>query len=76
MPDRSCIGSHGPLPDDITAGELYEMLSEIGAVGLIEALAQMESDAFEEVEQVHDRATYAPEAGARRREDRLVRWTR
>ncbi|MEE8572471.1 MAG: methionyl-tRNA formyltransferase, partial [Gemmatimonadota bacterium] len=31
------------LPPDLTAGELYEMLSEIGATALVEALAQMEA---------------------------------
>ena len=61
-----------PLPDDITAGELYEMLSEMGAIGLIEALAQMEADALEEAEQAHDRATYAPKLG---RADARVDWS-
>jgi methionyl-tRNA formyltransferase len=61
-----------PLPDDITAGELYEMLSEMGAIGLIEALAQMEAGALEEVEQSHDRATYAPKLG---REDARIDWS-
>jgi len=61
-----------PLPDDITAGELYAMLSEMGAIGLIEALAQMEADALTEVEQLHDRATYAPKLG---RSDARIDWT-
>jgi methionyl-tRNA formyltransferase len=61
-----------PLPEDITAGELYEMLSEMGATGLIEALAQLEADAIEEAEQAHDRATYAPKLG---REDARVNWS-
>jgi methionyl-tRNA formyltransferase len=61
-----------PLPEDITAGELYEMLSEMGAIGLIEALAQMEADALEEAEQAHDRATYAPKLG---RADARVDWS-
>lgn len=61
-----------PLPDDITAGELYEMLSEMGAIGLIEALAQMEADAITEAEQAHDRATYAPKLG---RADARIDWT-
>jgi len=60
-----------PLPDDITAGELYAMLSEIGAVALIEALAQMESDTVQEVEQVHERATYAPKLS---RADARIDW--
>jgi methionyl-tRNA formyltransferase len=48
------------LPSDVTAGELYQMLSEIGATALVEALAQMEAGALQEEEQVHDQATYAP----------------
>ena len=60
-----------PLPEDITAGELYAMLSEMGATALVEALAQMEADAIEEAEQVHDRATYAPKLG---RADARIDW--
>lgn len=48
------------LPSDVTAGELYEMLSEMGATALVEALAQMEAGTLREEEQVHERATYAP----------------
>ena len=48
------------LPPDLTAGELYEMLSEIGATALVEALAQMEAGALREEPQVHEHATYAP----------------
>ena len=62
----------GELPDDIRAGELYEMLSEMGAIGLIEALAQMEADAIQEAEQDHDRATYAPKLS---RADARIDWS-
>jgi len=48
------------LPPDLTAGELYEMLSEIGATALVEALAQMEAGALRDEPQVHEHATYAP----------------
>ena len=48
------------LPPDLTAGELYEMLSEIGATALVEALAQMEAGVLREEPQVHEHATYAP----------------
>lgn len=48
------------LPPDLTAGELYEMLSEIGATALVEALAQMEAGVLSEEPQVHEHATYAP----------------
>jgi len=51
------------LLPDITAGELYMMLSELGAMALIESLAQLEADQLEEVEQEHDNATYAPKMG-------------
>lgn len=61
-----------PLPDDISAGELYMMLSEMGATALIEALAQMESGVLEESEQEHDRATYAPKLT---RDEARVDWT-
>ena len=48
------------FPDDITAGELSERLSEMGAAALVEALAQMEAGTLPEVDQDHARATYAP----------------
>jgi methionyl-tRNA formyltransferase len=49
-----------PLPTDISAGELHEMLAEMGAIALVEALAQLEAGAIEEVPQSHERATFAP----------------
>jgi methionyl-tRNA formyltransferase len=48
------------FPPDITAGELSERLSEMGAAALVEALAQMESGTLPEVDQDDARATYAP----------------
>lgn len=48
------------LDPDLTAGELYEMLSEIGATALLEALAQIEAGTLTEEPQVHEHATYAP----------------
>ena len=48
------------LPPDITAGDLGERLSEVGAAALVEALAQMESGVLAEVDQDESRATYAP----------------
>ncbi len=48
------------LAPDLTAGELYEMLSEIGATALVEALAQLEAGTLREEPQVHEHATYAP----------------
>jgi methionyl-tRNA formyltransferase len=61
-----------PLPDDITAGELYLMLSEMGATALIESLAQMEAGVLEEAEQEHDRATFAPKLS---REESRMNWS-
>jgi len=51
------------LLPDITAGELYMMLSELGAMALIESLAQLEAGQLEEVGQEHENATYAPKLG-------------
>ena len=51
------------LDPDLTAGELYEMLSEIGATALVEALAQMEAGTLNEEPQPHEHATYAPKMG-------------
>jgi len=48
------------LPPDTTAGELYQMLSEIGATALVEALAQIEAGTLTEEPQAHERATFAP----------------
>ncbi|MGI9039433.1 MAG: methionyl-tRNA formyltransferase [Gemmatimonadota bacterium] len=48
------------FPPDITAGELSERLSEMGAAALVEALAQMEGGTLPEVDQDDARATYAP----------------
>jgi methionyl-tRNA formyltransferase len=48
------------LDSELTAGQLYEMLSEIGASAVVEALAQMEAGSLREEPQVHEHATYAP----------------
>lgn len=48
------------LVDEITAGELSEVLSELGAELLIETLAAMESGQLRGREQDHAAATYAP----------------
>ncbi len=61
-----------PLPEDIRAGELYMMLAEMGAAALIEALAQMEADALQEVQQEHQRATFAPKLA---RDDARIDWS-
>lgn len=48
------------FPPDVTAGQLSQQLSEMGAAALVEALAQMEAGTLPEVDQDHSRATYAP----------------
>lgn len=48
------------LPPEITAGELTEALSELGAKSIVEALALMELGALEEQAQDESLATYAP----------------
>lgn len=62
-----------PILADETASELSTRLSELGAQALVEALTLLGADAIEEVEQDHDKATFAPKV------DRLtarVDWTR
>jgi len=60
------------FPPDITAGQLGEQLSEMGAAALVEALAQMEAGTLPEVDQDHGRATYAPKLS---RETARIDWT-
>lgn len=48
------------LPSDMTAGELFELTSELGAEAIVEVLARLEEGEVEEREQDHDKATYAP----------------
>ncbi len=49
-----------PIGPDDTASELTGRLAELGAELLVEALALLEADAAEEVEQDHAQATFAP----------------
>lgn len=60
------------FPPDVTAGELAQQLSEMGATALVEALAQMEAGTLPEVDQDHERATYAPKLD---RETARLDWT-
>ncbi len=62
-----------PINEDETADELTSRLSEIGAEALIEALALMELDEIEEVEQDDAHATYAPKLT---RDNAHIDWTR
>lgn len=61
-----------PIGPQETASELAIRLSEIGAEALVEALALLEGDALDAVEQDHARATYAPRITT---EDARIDWT-
>jgi methionyl-tRNA formyltransferase len=56
----SIVQVRTPIPDDETYGELQLRLSELGTVGLIEALALIELGQAVETAQVDAEATYAP----------------
>lgn len=60
-----------PLSPRVTAGELYERCSRVGAELLVRALAGLEAGTIEEIEQDHERATYAPKLG---REEARLDW--
>lgn len=62
-----------PILDDETAAELTVRLSELGAQALLEALTLLPSGSLEEVEQDHDRATFAPKVD---RATARVDWSR
>lgn len=62
-----------PIAADETYGELWERLSELGALAIVEALALLESGAAHETPQDDARATYAPKTA---REDARLDWTR
>ena len=62
-----------PILPDETASDLWTRLSEVGAVALVEALTLLASGNLEEVEQDHDRATYAPKVD---REVARIDWSR
>jgi methionyl-tRNA formyltransferase len=62
-----------PIAVEETATDLTTRLSELGAEALIEALALIEMDAVEEVEQNEALATYAPKLT---RENTHIDWSR
>lgn len=62
-----------PILPEETASELSVRLSELGAEALVEALALLVAGGLEEVEQDHERATFAPKVG---RDVARVDWTR
>jgi methionyl-tRNA formyltransferase len=60
-----------PILFDETGGELRNRLAEVGAQALIEALALMDAGQLPELEQDHERATYAPKI---ERDDARIDW--
>ena len=62
-----------PILPGETASELTVRLSEIGAEALVEALALLAGGAVVEVEQDHDKATFAPKVS---REVARIDWSR
>ncbi len=62
-----------PIGPHQSSTELAARLSEVGAAALVETLGLLELDVVDEVEQEHERATYAPKVD---REVARVDWTR
>ncbi len=54
-----CLGREVPIPPDMTAGELHDILSKLGAGLTIEALARLEAGTLDAVPQPATGATYA-----------------
>jgi methionyl-tRNA formyltransferase len=60
-----------PLPEEITAGELYSWLAQEGSELLLETLRQMESGVLQRTPQDSSRASYAPPL---KREHERIDW--
>jgi methionyl-tRNA formyltransferase len=58
-----CLGRDVPILPDMTAGELHDELSQLGATLMIEALAKIEAREINCVPQPSDGATYAAKIG-------------
>ena len=54
-----CLGSDVPIPSAMTAGQLHDVLSKLGAELMVEALARLEAGQLEAVPQPSDGVTYA-----------------
>jgi methionyl-tRNA formyltransferase len=54
-----CLGRDVPIPPDMTAGELHDELSKLGAALMVEVLAKLEAGALQCVPQPSEGATYA-----------------
>ncbi len=54
-----CLGRDVPIPPDMTAGELHDELSKLGAELMVEALVKLEAGQLHCVPQPSEGATYA-----------------
>jgi methionyl-tRNA formyltransferase len=54
-----CLGSDVSIPSAMTAGQLHDVLSKLGAELMVEALARLEAGQLEAVPQPSDGVTYA-----------------
>jgi methionyl-tRNA formyltransferase len=54
-----CLGRDVPIPPDMTAGELHDELSKLGAELMVEALTKLEANELHCVPQPSEGATYA-----------------
>ncbi|MCX8129006.1 MAG: methionyl-tRNA formyltransferase [Clostridia bacterium] len=61
------------ITDDMTAGELHDKLSVIGAQVLRDTLKKLEDGTLERIPQINEEATYAP---MMQKETGLINWTK
>jgi methionyl-tRNA formyltransferase len=62
-----------PIPHDMNAGELTDLLAHTGAKAIVEGLDLLQTDTLTLVDQDSRRATYASKISY---EDRIIRWGR
>ncbi|CAA9450123.1 MAG: Methionyl-tRNA formyltransferase [uncultured Rubrobacteraceae bacterium] len=60
-----------PIPPEMTGGELTQVLAELGAKAVVEAMSKLEKNSLTLSEQANFNATYAPKVED---EDRVIRW--
>lgn len=60
-----------PIPSEMTGGELTQVLAELGAKAVVEAMSKLEENSLTLSEQDSFNATYAPKVED---EDRVIRW--
>jgi methionyl-tRNA formyltransferase len=54
-----CLGRDVPIPPGMTAGQLHDVLSKLGADLMVQALSQLEADTLECIPQASAGVTYA-----------------